>query len=86
MLNYKNGYFIFRYLFNNINYSILDFEGVAQLQLIELATGRIIDTMELTQSFGTKQFNTQNIANGLYVLSLKQNNKPSVNFKVINMR
>ena len=70
----------------NINYSILDFEGVAQLQLIELASGRLIDNIELTQSFGTKQFNTQNLANGLYVLSLKQNNKPSVNFKVINIK
>ncbi|MBP9187020.1 MAG: T9SS type A sorting domain-containing protein [Bacteroidia bacterium] len=70
----------------NINYSILDFEGVAQLQLIELATGRLIDDIELTQSFGTKQFNTQNLANGLYVLSLKQNNKPTVNFKVINIK
>jgi hypothetical protein len=70
----------------NINYSILDFERTAQLQLIELASGLVIDTVELTQSFGTKQFNTQNMANGLYVLSLKQNNKPSVNFKVINIR
>lgn len=70
----------------NINYSILDFDGAAKLQLIELASGRIIDSIELTQSFGTKQFNTQNLANGLYVLSLKQNNKPSVNFKVINIR
>jgi hypothetical protein len=70
----------------NINYSILDFEGVAQLQLIELASGRVIDNIELTQSFGTKQFNTENMANGLYVLSLKQNNKPSVNFKVINIK
>jgi hypothetical protein len=69
-----------------INYSILNFEGVAQLQLIELATGRMIDHIELTQAFGTKQFNTENLANGLYVLSLKQNNKPSVNFKVINIR
>ena len=58
----------------------------AQLQLIELASGRIIDSVELTQAFGIKQFNTQNIASGLYVLSLKQNNKPSVNFKVINIR
>jgi hypothetical protein len=70
----------------NINYSILDFERTAQLQLIELASGRIINSIELTQSFGTKQFNTENIANGLYVLSLKQNNKPSVNFKVINIK
>jgi hypothetical protein len=70
----------------NINYSILDFEGVAELQLIELASGRLIDNIELTQSIGTKQFNTQNLANGLYVLSLKQNNKPSVNLKVINIK
>ena len=70
----------------NINYSILDFEGIAQLQLIELASGRIIDSMELSQSFGKKQFNTQKLANGLYVLSLKQDNKPSVNFKVVNIK
>jgi hypothetical protein len=70
----------------NINYSILDFEGVAQLQLIELATGRIINSIELTESFGSKQFNTEVLANGIYLLSLKQNNKPSVNFKVINIK
>jgi hypothetical protein len=38
----------------NINYSILDFERVAELQLIELATGRLIDHIELTQAFGAK--------------------------------
>jgi N-acetylneuraminic acid mutarotase len=70
----------------NINYSILNFEGTAQLQLIELASGRVIYNIELTQSFGAKQFNTQHLSNGLYLLSLKQNNKPSVNIKVINIR
>jgi hypothetical protein len=70
----------------NINYSILNFEGTAQLQLIELATGSLIDNIELTQAFGLKQFNTENMANGLYVLSLKQNNQPSVNFKVVNIK
>ncbi|HRG01278.1 MAG TPA: hypothetical protein PKZ75_09190 [Bacteroidia bacterium] len=53
---------------------------------LELSSGRIIDNMELTQSFGTKQFNTQHLANGLYLLSLKQSNKPSVNFKIVSIR
>lgn len=70
----------------NINYSIFDFNGVARLELIEIATGRIIDTAELTEPFGIKQFNTQSIASGLYMLSIKQNSKPSVNFKVINTK
>lgn len=70
----------------NINYSILDFDGKAQLQLIELSSEKVIDNIELTQSFGTKQFNTQHLANGLYVLSLKQEHKPTVNFKAINIR
>ena len=69
-----------------INFDILDFEGGAQLQLMELVSGRIIDTLEITQSFGTKLFHTESLAAGVYVLSLKQNNKPSKNFKVIHIK
>jgi N-acetylneuraminic acid mutarotase len=71
----------------NIDYSDLDFkEGSAQLELIEITSGRIIYSAELTQHFGNYQFNIQNLTNGVYILSLKQNSKPSVNFKVINVK
>ena len=55
-------------------------------RFIEAGTGRIIMQKNITEPSGYIQFDTQNLANGLYVLCVKQNNKPNIYFKVVNIR
>lgn len=66
-----------------INYSVnLD---NAKLQLMEIATGKII----AEQIVGSKQsfiFNTTQLANGVYLIALKRANLPSSYVKVIHLK
>ncbi len=70
----------------NVIYSFRDVELSAVFQLIETGTGRIVQQKTITDPSGYIQFNTENLASGLYMLCIKQSSKPTIYFKVVNMK
>ncbi|MBA3970845.1 MAG: T9SS type A sorting domain-containing protein [Bacteroidetes bacterium] len=58
----------------------------AKLQLIEVATGRIIDEQNANSKQNLYKFNTSQLANGVYLIAIKGDNMSPSFVKVINLK
>lgn len=70
----------------NVNYEFTEQSVNNSISLIEIGTGRILQQKNNIEIRGILQFNTENINNGLYLISIRQNNKPTIFIKVVNLK
>ncbi|MCC6182816.1 MAG: T9SS type A sorting domain-containing protein, partial [Bacteroidia bacterium] len=77
--------------FNNsikISYTIDESQSVniVEVFVIELATGRLVAKQTSVKNNDVLEFNTDNIASGVYVINIKNGNTNLGNLKVINIK
>jgi hypothetical protein len=71
-----------------INYIIDDTEaiGTVEISLFELATGKLISKQTSTKNEDVIDFNTENLANGVYLINLKNDSGSLGNLKIISIK
>ena len=70
----------------NVSYEFTEPSSNNSISLIEVGTGRILQQRNNVEMKGIILFDTENISSGLYMISIKQNNKPASFIKVVNIR
>ncbi|MEO6305556.1 MAG: T9SS type A sorting domain-containing protein, partial [Bacteroidia bacterium] len=69
-----------------INYTLASGNNEATIDLIEIASGKLIQQQNVSENKGTTLFNTENLSSGIYLVSIKQKNHPTISLKVVNIK
>ncbi len=69
-----------------VNYILAYENNDATINLIEIASGKLLQKQTVNEKKGTLKFDTENLSSGIYLVSIQQKNHPNISLKVVNIK